>query len=326
VGAASCRPHTGRSSPMPSCLSSELPLRLVGGLTTGSIYALIALGYTLVYGVLQLINFAHSEVFMGGSLAGLLTLNALTHHGQSAGAIYFYLAIIPGMLAGGLVAVALERFAYRPLRRRGAARLTYLISAIGASLLLQNIVLLWRGNVPENYPTTITAEPVFTLGTVDVFNRDIILFVAMLVMMVGLDRFVRWSRTGKGIRAVAQDPETAGMMGVNIDRVIVITFFLGGLLAGGGGVLYGMYFGRTRFDIGFIPGIKAFTAAVLGGIGNIRGALVGGLTLGIIENVGSGCLGSQWKDVITFVVLVLVLMVRPTGLLGEGVGGGGSKA
>jgi branched-chain amino acid transport system permease protein len=308
---------------MPSCLSSDLPLRLVGGLTTGSIYALIALGYTLVYGVLQLINFAHSEVFMGGSLAGFLALEAFTHHGQNTGAIYFYLAIIPGMLAGGLIAVALERFAYRPLRRRGATRLTYLISAIGASLLLQNIVLLWRGNSYENYPTTITAEPVFTLGTVDVFNRDIILFVAMLVMMVGLDRFVRWTRTGKGIRAVAQDVETAGMMGVNIDRVIVITFLLGGLLAGGGGVLYGMYFGRTRFDIGFIPGIKAFTAAVLGGIGNIRGALVGGLTLGIIENVGSGCLGNQWKDVITFVVLVLVLMIRPTGLLGEGVGGGG---
>jgi branched-chain amino acid transport system permease protein len=305
---------------MPECLSSGLPIRLVGGLTTGSIYALIALGYTLVYGVLQLINFAHSEVFMGGSLAGLLALEAFTHHGATGGAAYLYLSLIPGMLAGGLVAVALERFAYRPLRRRNAARLAYLISAIGASLLLSNIVLLWRGNQFENYPTTITAEPVLTIGSADVFNRDIIVFVAMAVMLVVLDRFVHWTKTGKGIRAVAQDPETAGMMGVNIDRVITATFLLGGLLAGAAGVLYGMYFGRTRFDIGFVPGIKAFTAAVLGGIGNIRGAMLGGLALGVIENVGAGCFGNQWKDVIAFVVLVLVLMIRPTGLLGEGVG------
>src|SRR6266566_5095960 len=179
------------------CFTSNFWSLTIDGLNNGFIYALIALGYTLVYGVLQLINFAHSEVFMGGSLAGLLTLNALTHHGHTAGAVYFYIALIPGMLAGGLVAVALERFAYRPLRRRGAARLAYLISAIGASLLLQNIVLIWRGNVPENYPTTITAVPIFSIGSAEVFNRDIILFVAMLIMMFGLDRFVRWSRTGK---------------------------------------------------------------------------------------------------------------------------------
>ena len=312
---------------MPSCLSSDLPLRLVGGLTTGSIYALIALGYTLVYGVLQLINFAHSEVFMGGSLAGLLSLEFLTHHGASSGnAIYFFIALIPGMIAGGMIAVALERFAYRPLRRRGAARLSYLIAAIGASLLLQNVVLLWRGNLYENYPDTVPVTAVLQFGNAVVFLRDIILFVAMLVMMVALDRFVHLTKTGKGIRAVAQEPETAGLMGVNIDRVIVITFLLGGLLAGGAGTMYGMYYGRTRFDLGFIPGIKAFTAAVLGGIGNIRGALVGGLVLGVIENVGSGCLGNQWKDVIAFVVLVLVLMVRPTGLLGEMGGGAATRA
>jgi branched-chain amino acid transport system permease protein len=311
---------------MPVCLTDEFPLRLVGGLSTGSIYALIALGYTLVYGVLQLINFAHSEVFMGGSLAGLLTLNALTHHGRAAGAIYLFLALVPAMLAGGVVAVALERFAYRPLRRRGAERLAYLISAIGASLLLQSLVLVWRGNAFETYPTTIQAVPVFTIGNIDIFNRQILVVVTMVIMLVGLDFFVRKTRTGKGIRAVAQDPETAGMMGVDIDRVVTSTFFLGGLLAGAAGLLFGMFFGRTRFDIGFIPGIKAFTAAVLGGIGNIRGALVGGLALGVIENVGAGCFGNQWKDVIAFVVLVLVLMFRPTGLLGEGVGGAGAKA
>jgi branched-chain amino acid transport system permease protein len=257
---------------------------------------------------------------MGGSLAGLLTIEALTHHGATAGSAPFYIALVPGMFAGGLVAVSLERFAYRPLRRRGAARLSYLISAIGASLLLQNVVLLWRGNAYENYPNTINAAPVFSVGNVQIFNTDIIVFVSMIVMLVVLDRFVKLTRTGKGIRAVAQDVETASLMGVNIDRVITATFLLGGILAGAAGVLYGMYFGRTRFDLGFIPGIKAFTAAVLGGIGNIRGALLGGLALGVIENVGAGCFGNQWKDVIAFVVLVLVLMFRPTGLLGEGVG------
>jgi branched-chain amino acid transport system permease protein len=306
----------------PDCLSgSVLSLRLVGGLTTGSIYALIALGYTLVYGVLQLINFAHSEVFMGGSLAGLLALNALTNHGKSGGAHWLFVALIPGMVAGALIAVALERFAYRPLRRRNAARLSYLISAIGASLLLQNVVLLWRGNAFENYPATIQPNPLFTIGDIQIFNRQILVFVAMLVMLFGLDFFVQKTRTGKGIRAVAQDAETAGMMGVDINRVITSTFLLGGLLAGAAGVLYGMFFGQTRFDLGFIPGIKAFTAAVLGGIGNIRGALVGGLLLGVVENVGSGCFGNQWKDVIAFVMLVGVLMFRPTGILGEGVGG-----
>ncbi|MFN2643323.1 MAG: branched-chain amino acid ABC transporter permease [Actinomycetota bacterium] len=305
---------------MPDCHTTQLPLRLVGGLTSGSIYALIALGYTLVYGVLQLINFAHSEVFMGGSLAGLLALEALTHHGAQTNAIFLFVALIPGMLAGGVVAIALERFAYRPLRRRGAARLSYLISAIGASLLLSNIVLLWRGRNFENFPATVAPVPILTLGNVQIYNRQIIIVVAMLIMTAGLDIFVRTSRAGKGIRAVAQDPETAGMMGVDINRVITVTFLLGGLLAGAAGVLYGMFFGVTRFDVGFIPGIKAFTAAVLGGIGNIRGALVGGLTLGVVENVGAGCCGNQWKDVIAFLVLVGVLMFRPTGLFGEGVG------
>jgi branched-chain amino acid transport system permease protein len=304
----------------PACLSGELPLRLVGGLTTGSIYALIALGYTLVYGVLQLINFAHSEVFMGGSLAGFLALEGLTRHGTYEGAFFLLLALVPGMLAGGLVAVVLERYAYRPLRRRGASRLSYLISAIGASLLLQNVVLLWRGRNFENFPQTIAPNPVLTIGNVDIFNRQIVVFVAMVVMALGLDLFVGRTRMGKGIRAVAQDAETAGMMGVDINRVITVTFLLGGLLAGAAGVLYGMFFGVTRFDLGFIPGIKAFTAAVLGGIGNIRGALFGGLALGVVENVGAGCFGNQWKDVIAFVVLVAVLMFRPTGIFAEGVG------
>jgi branched-chain amino acid transport system permease protein len=306
---------------MPDCLGSELQFRLVGGLSTGSIYALIALGYTLVYGVLQLINFAHSEVFMTGTLAGLLFMDLFAGDvTRSVSPAIFALAFIPAMAATGALAVALERLAYRPLRRRGAARLSYLISAIGASFFLSNLVLIWRGREYENYPRSIDPRPVFNIGRVPIQTADIAILVLMVVMMVGLDRFIHRTRMGKGIRAVAQDAETAGLMGVDIDRVVTVTFLTGGLLAGAAGLLYGLKFGVTRFDIGFLPGIKAFTAAVLGGIGNIRGALVGGLALGLMESIGAGCFGNQWKDVIAFLVLVAVLMFRPTGLLGEGVG------
>jgi branched-chain amino acid transport system permease protein len=244
---------------MPSCISSDLPFRLAGGLSTGSIYALIALGYTLVYGVLRLINFAHSEVFMSGTLVGFLFLNAIVPSSglasDAAGGGVLLIALIPGMLAAGLVAVFI--------------------------------------------------------------NSDVVVFVVALAMMISLELFVRRTRTGRSIRAVAQDAEAAALMGVSIDRVITITFLIGGLLAGAAGILFGYSFGRTRFDIGFLPGIKAFTAAVLGGIGSIRGALAGGLLLGVIENVGAGCFGSQWRDVIAFVILVGVLMFRPTGVFGE---------
>jgi branched-chain amino acid transport system permease protein len=221
------------------------------------------------------------------------------------------------MIASGLVAVGVERIAYRPLRRRGAPRLAYLISAIGMSFFLSNLVLVWRGRDPEGYPATLTPRAVFRIGRVTVINKDLIVISVALVMMVALERFVRLTRTGRAIRAVSQDAETAALMGVSIDRIVTITFLLGGLLAGAAGVLFGYSFGRTRFDIGFLPGIKAFTAAVLGGIGSIQGALAGGLLLGVIENVGAGCFGTQWRDVIAFVVLVGVLMFRPTGIFGE---------
>ncbi len=305
---------------MPDCLGSELQFRLFGGLSTGSIYALIALGYTLVYGVLQLINFAHSEVFMGGILAGFLFLNAFAGGDQTTSVILLVVAFIPAMAASGVTAVVLERLAYRPLRKRGAPRLAYLISAIGASFFLSNLVLVWRGRSYESYPTTIDPAPAFHLGRVPIQTADLIILAVMVVMVLGLDAFVQRSRIGKGIRAVAQDVETAGMMGVDINRVVTVTFLLGGMLAGAAGLLYGLKFSVVRFDIGFLPGIKAFTAAVLGGIGNIRGALVGGIALGLMESIGAGCFGTQWQDVIAFMVLVAVLMFRPTGLLGEGVG------
>lgn len=302
------------------CLTTELPFRLVGGLSTGGVYALIAIGYTLVYGVLQLINFAHSEVFMSGVLAGAITIGVLAPDGastQAEGALFLLVALVPAMLAGGMLAVGVERVAYRPLRRRGAPRLAYLISAIGMSLFLSYSVQVWRGVNPEAYPTTLRSETVLRLGNVRVFNRDLIIVVAAIGMVVALETFVRRTRTGRALRATAQDPEAAALMGVNIDRIVTITFFIGGILAGAAGLLFGMAFGRTQWNIGFLPGIKAFTAAVLGGIGSIRGALAGGLLLGVMENVSAGCFGTQWRDVVAFVLLVGVLMLRPTGIFGE---------
>lgn len=302
------------------CVTSDLPLRLVGGLTTGSIYALIALGYTLVYGVLRLINFAHSEVFTAATFSAMIALNVMTG-GDSGSALLLLVAVVPAILAGAIVAVLLERTAYRPLRRRGASRLSFLISAIGASLFMQSVFLIWRGRDYEQFPDTIAFKTVIKFGNVQISNVDLLIFAAMIAMVVGLDFLVRKTRIGMGIRAVAQDAETASMMGVNIDRVVTSTFIIGGALAGVAALLWGLRF-STRFDVGFLPGIKAFTAAVLGGIGNIRGALLGGLTLGVIENIGAGCFGDAWKDVIAFTVLVAVLLFRPTGLLGEEVAEG----
>jgi branched-chain amino acid transport system permease protein len=299
---------------------------------------LIALGYTLVYGVLQLLNFAHSEIFMVGTFGGLYALVWLGVDEPLTGlplVVTLALAFIPAMLFAGLAAVLMERLAYRPLRRRGASRLTYLIAAIGVSLLVANFFSLldgqrhlglpfdWpaiAGRAPVRYPLPIARAEAFSLGGVTVFNLQILVFAVSVGMMFLLDRFVEKTRMGMGIRSVAEDPETASLMGVNINRVVALTFFIGGVMAGAAGLLYGIFFKQTQFSVGFIPGIKAFTAAVLGGIGNIRGAMVGGLTLGLVENLGVGCFASQWRDPIAFAVLILVLMFRPTGLLGERVG------
>jgi branched-chain amino acid transport system permease protein len=285
---------------------------------------MIALGYTMVYGVLQLINFAHSEVFMVGTFAGLYTLKAIAN-GPEGGVVLAGLigtAMLAAMGASALTALGLERIAYRPLRKRGAPRLSYLISAIGASLFLQNLFFVVGpvgGPAPRPYPNIMVRRTAFSLLGYSVSNQQLLIVATMIAMYLALDRFVMASHTGRGIRAVAEDPETAGMMGVNINRIVVVTFLVGGLMAGAAGLLYGVYFGQARFDIGFIPGIKAFTAAVLGGIGNIRGALLGGLLLGLIESIGVTCLRSDWQDVIAFLVLVAVLMFRPSGLLGEAV-------
>jgi branched-chain amino acid transport system permease protein len=296
------------------------------GLTLGAVYALIALGYTLVYGVLRLINFAHSEIFMIGVFASLFALHALgvndTDPTKTGVVLVLILlaVIVASMLASGLAALAMERIAYRPLRRRGAPRLAALITAIGISLFLQELFAARYGRDQLGYPRILAKRELLNIAGANVRSDKVLVLVASLILMVGLDRFIARSRLGRGIRATAQDAETAALMGVNIERVIMLTFFLGGLLAGAAGMLYAVFFETIKYNIGFIPGIKAFTAAVLGGIGNVRGALVGGLSLGLLEQWGATVLGGQWKDVFAFAVLVLVLMFRPTGLLGEALG------
>ncbi len=296
------------------------------GLTLGAIYALIALGYTLVYGVLRLINFAHSEIFMIGVFASLFAVHALGIDVGDPAKTGFVLAaslivvMVVAMLASGVTAVVMERVAYRPLRRRGAPRLAALITAVGISLFLQELFAIRYGREVLGFPRLMEKRQLFELWGANVRTDKVLVLVSALLLMLALDRFVARSRLGRGIRATAQDSETAALMGVNIDRVIMLTFLLGGLLAGAAGTLYGLFFEAARYNIGFLPGIKAFTAAVLGGIGNIRGALAGGLLLGLLENWGSAVLGGEWKDVFAFTVLVLVLMFRPTGLLGESLG------
>jgi branched-chain amino acid transport system permease protein len=315
----------------------------ITGLALGAIYALVALGYTMVYGVLQLINFAHSEVFMYGTFAVAWT--AVAVHGTTSvsqglgGSLGLLgLCLISAMVLSALVALVVERLAYRPLIKRGSPKLVILISAIGASFSLAEIMGLrdrivgWFGleDNLSNYvsqarnvyssPVTIDPHKVFNFFGYGVTDVDLLVIFAALLMMFALDVFVRRTRLGRGIRSVAQDPEAAALMGVNSTRVIRTTFLIGGLMAGAAATLYMLRIGTTRQDAGFLIGVKAFTAAVMGGIGNLRGALVGGLLLGVMENWGSAVFGTQWRDIVTFVLLVAILLVRPTGILGESLG------
>jgi branched-chain amino acid transport system permease protein len=315
----------------------------ITGLALGAIYALVALGYTMVYGVLQLINFAHSEVFMYGTFATawvVVFLHGTTSVSQSLWSSLglLGLCVVASMIMSALVALLVERVAYAPLIKRGSPKLVILISSIGASFSLSEAMGLrdkfagWFGldgklsdyvaqarNVYSS-PVTIDPHKVFEFFGYGVTDVDILVIVSALLMMLALDIFVRRTRLGRGIRSVAQDPEAAALMGVNSTRVIRTTFLIGGLMAGAAATLYMLRIGTTRQDSGFLIGVKAFTAAVMGGIGNLRGALVGGLLLGVMENWGSAVFGTQWKDVVAFVLLVLILLVRPTGILGESLG------
>ncbi|RDV46694.1 branched-chain amino acid ABC transporter permease [Leifsonia sp. ku-ls] len=298
------------------------------GLTFGAVYGLIAVGYTLVYGVLNLINFAHSEVFIVGAYGVVVTLTTLGF-GPSAPNLSpvaivgdLILALLVGMVAAGGTAWVLERVAYRPLRKRNAPRLVFLITAIGASFTIQYLIFLIRGANAEPAVTMFIPEPIFDVFGTIVNSQQLIIVIASVILMLATDWFIRRTRTGRGIRAVAQDPDTATLMGVNKEKIIQITFITGGILAGAAALFYVMLVpSGVIYNGGFILGVKAFAAAVLGGIGNVRGALLGGLLLGVIGNYGQILLGdSQWTDVVAFVVLVLVLLVKPSGILGTSLG------
>ncbi len=296
--------------------------QLVNGLVLGGVYALVALGYTLVYGILLMINFAHGEVMMIGGVAGFFALQlaqALGWMRGPAGLVAVALLIVMGigMIGAMLTGVTLERIAYRPLRN--APRLVPLISAIGASLFLQYSVLLVFGVSPLVYQRPALISGGFRIGPVFIPYTGLIIFVTSLALMGALFVIVQRTRLGRAMRAVAADRDTAALMGVDVNQIITFTFLLGSALAGAAGVMLGFHNSVIKFNSGFIPGLKAFTAAVMGGIGNIPGAMVGALVLGIAESIGPSALGipAEYKDIIAFVLLVLVLIFRPQGLLGE---------
>ncbi|MBV1852386.1 branched-chain amino acid ABC transporter permease [Catellatospora tritici] len=298
----------------------------VTGLTMGAIYALVALGYTLVYGVLRLINFAHSEVFMVGTFAAMFTWQAMgfDQNHSPAGILLSSGVLIVGLIAAVAAssgtAVLVELAAYRPLRRRNAPPLAFLISAIGASYVIMEIVGIYTDRAPYGMPETVSNKVLFHVLGADITAVQIVIVVGALLMMFGLDRFINKTRMGRGVRAVAQDPDAAALMGVNKNRIIGLVFLLGGVMAGAAAVFWNIRYGYTKFNVGFLLGIKAFTAAVLGGIGNLRGALLGGLLLGVVENYASALFGSNFRDLVAFIALIALLMFRPTGILGESLG------
>jgi branched-chain amino acid transport system permease protein len=307
------------------------PQVLLDGIVLGFMYALIALGYTMVYGVLEFINFAHSEIFVLGAFVGvevLLLLESSGHLATFHPALILGLVIVAGMAISGLAAMALERVAYRPLM--GGPRLVALISAIGASFFLQDglrlFESLWRNTFYLNYPSLVFLDKNIPLAAALVIPvKSLLVIVTALMTLVGLHIFVNKTKMGMAIRAVAQDPDTASLMGVAVKRVIALTFFVGGALGGLAGVLFGIHYSLVNPYSGFVPGMKAFTAAVLGGIGNIPGAMVGGMLLGLLEAfaasylslITDGAFGAEYKDVVAFLVLILILIFRPKGLLGE---------
>ncbi len=321
-----------------------LPQVLIDGITLGFMYATIALGYTMVYGVLEFINFAHGEIFMFGAFAGVELLIYADGQGWLEGAELFgaygflIAAVMAGMVLSGTLAVTIERFAYRPLRQ--APRLIPLISAIGVSFLLQDLMRLYQSVANGEFYRTFPDFGHFTerisLFTIPYAGREIdiaiqtkaiVIMVIAVLMLVGLNYLVNATKLGKAIRSVAQDQRTSSLMGINVNRIIALTFLIGGALGGAAGVLYAFKFTRVDPYVGFLPGLKAFTAAVLGGIGNITGAMLGGIILGLLESFAAsylsiftnGAFGGEYKDIFAFGILILILVLKPTGLLGQNV-------
>ncbi len=297
--------------------------QLINGLVLGSVYALVALGYTMVYGILELINFAHGEVTMMGAMVALAVIGALVSGGVALpAAVIVLLGLLAAVLACAALGFTIERVAYRPLRN--APRLAPLITAIGVSIVLQNVAMIIWGRQYISFPPILELER-YHLGGATITNLQIFIVLLSAALMVALMTLINRTRMGRAMRATAQNKTVAGLMGVNINTVISLTFILGAILAAVAGVMVCVYYGLAHYYMGFMLGLKAFTAAVLGGIGNIPGAMLGGLLLGVIESLGAGYigpltggfLGSHYQDVFAFAVLILVLVVRPTGLLGE---------
>lgn len=301
----------------------ELPQQLANGLILGAMYGLIAIGYTMVYGIVQLINFAHGEIFMVGGFGALTVYLALP--GDTALLLALPLMLVGAVVTSVVVGVAAERFAYRPLR--GAPRLAPLISAIGLSIALQQAVWKWYPDAKKARVFPQFKGDSFEFWDMTIQRGDLFVLVAAPLCMLALGLFVARTRTGRGMQATAQDPDTAKLMGINTDRIIVMAFAIGAAFAAVAAVAYGLRTGEVQFRMGFILGLKAFTAAVLGGIGNIYGAMLGGVVLGLAEALATGYIeeipgmtqfgGGSWKDVWAFVLLILVLLLRPQGLLGE---------
>jgi len=288
------------------------------GLSNGTIWALIALGYTLVYGIIELINFAHGEVFMIGSFVCVsvwATLGATEATPTGATILAVLVGLVVAMVASGTLNVMIERVAYKPLRN--APKLAPLITAIGMSFILQNVGLLWRPT-SDSVPDLIRSQKeVFSIFDVAVLRSDIFAVIVTVPLLVALLWFVGETKYGKAMRATAQDPDAARLMGINVDRTISLTFLLGGLLAGAAGMIYALYNGTIQFNQGFTAGLIAFTAAVMGGIGNLRGAVVGGLIIGVIQAISDTHYGQVWTPAVVFAILILIMVFRPQGLFGE---------
>ncbi len=298
---------------------SRLGNNLKDGLSNGAIWASIAIGYTLVYGIIELINFAHGDLFMIGSFIAFGMLGVIGLTTETAGIALFgglLIVLLVAMIGAGTLNTMIERVAYRPLRN--APKLAPLITAVGFSFILQNVGLLWLGGSHNSVPDLINSQDTFvTIFGISINNGDVLAAVVTIPLVVLLVNFISRSRIGRAMRATAQDPEAARLMGINVDTTISFTFLLGGLMAGAAGLTYALYQTDVWFFSGFIAGLLSFTAAVMGGIGNLKGAVLGGLIIGVIQQISDNRIGTEWTAAIVFAYLVLILVFRPQGLLGE---------
>jgi branched-chain amino acid transport system permease protein len=292
---------------------------LVSGISNGAIWALVAIGYTLVYGIVELINFAHGDVFMIGSFVAASFWGTIgLHQGQSAIVLFVGLLVtlVVSMVVAGSLNTLIEKVAYRPLR--SAPKLAPLITAVGMSFILENVGLLWHGGSQISVNDLINAQhPLFTVFGVTVENSDLLAIAVTIPLLLLMTSFIGRSRLGKAMRATAQDPEAARLMGINVDTTISMTFLIGGMLAGAAGLIYALYQTTIWYFQGFQGGLIAFTAAVMGGIGNLRGAVLGGLIIGFIQQMSDNRIGTQWTPAIVFAYLILIMVFKPSGLLGE---------